>query len=64
MNRKEFLFVVIVSFIVVAVWIVSNIYQERSNVAVAPELQGAIQSINPNFDQKTLDKISQEVQSP
>jgi hypothetical protein len=57
MNRKEFLLIIIITFIVVMVWVASNIYHDRSNTNIDPEIAPLLEDITPNFDQETLDKV-------
>lgn len=57
MTRNEFLLFLMVTFIVVMIWVVSDIIHTRKNVKISPDLEQVSQEIIPTFDQKTLDQI-------
>lgn len=57
MIKKEFILLLLITCGVVLFWVVTNIQHDRSSVTLSPELQTALEPINPNFDQDTLSKI-------
>lgn len=50
MTKKQFFIIVIITFITVCVWVISDIVHSRSQVALPPELQEVLEPIDPNFD--------------
>ncbi len=57
MNRKEFVFILSVTFIAIMIWIIANLLHDRSSVSVSPDLQQTLEDVNPNFDQSIIDNI-------
>jgi ABC-type lipoprotein release transport system permease subunit len=55
--QKDILYISISSFILVVLWIASNLYHAYVTSTVTPELQNQIQQINPNFDIETVQKL-------
>lgn len=53
-TRKEFLIVIIATFITIVVWITFNILHRVSQVKVSDKVQEVIEPINPNFDLEGL----------
>ena len=58
MNRKEFVVVLVLTFIVIIIWIITDIIHTRPSVEVDPKVQNIIEPISPDFDQETLKQIS------
>lgn len=63
MSNKQFVVVIVITFIVVVFWIIADILHTRPSVAVNPKLQTLLTPISPNFDQKVLTQIKDEVKS-
>src|ERR1700731_4779064 len=61
--RRNFLAILLFTFLVVVTWVTSNILHTKSAVPITSELEQALLPINPNFDQSTLDLIS-KIQPP
>lgn len=59
MLKKEFIFVLIFTFLVVMVWVGANIIHTKSAVPITPELQETLDPVDPVFDADTLNKVSQ-----
>lgn len=59
MNRKEFLFLIVATFIVIMIWVTSDIIHTHSSIVIDSKLQETLEDVNPNFDSNTLEKISQ-----
>lgn len=57
MSGKQFLYIVIATFITVLIWFGLDIVHSRSKVQVSPEVQQLIEPVNPNFDLKSLDDL-------
>ena len=57
MNTKEFIVLLITTFVVVIVWIASDIYHTKANIPILPTLQQALEPLDPNLDKATLDQI-------
>ena len=57
MNRKEFIFVLIVTFIVILIWIAAEIIHSRPSVPIDPNVQDLLTPLNPGFDEETLKEI-------
>lgn len=56
MNNKQFLIILIVTFITVIVWVVLDIVQSRNTVGPAPEIQQLLKPISPIFDTSGLNQ--------
>lgn len=57
MSGKQFLYIVIATFITVLIWFGLEIMHSRSKVQIKLEVQQLTQPINPNFDVKQLNDI-------
>lgn len=60
MNRKEFVAILIITFLVVMVWIIVEIALSKPSVPVDPKLNSLLDPIDPLFNQETLGKIKQK----
>ncbi len=56
MKGKQFLAILILTFITVVIWVVFDIIQSRNAVAPAPEIQQLLEPISPTFDTSGLKK--------
>lgn len=59
MNKKELVIVLVITFLVVIIWVISDIIHQRSQITIKPELQEASEPLDPAFDVSTLETISQ-----
>lgn len=50
MDRKQILFIAIVTVITITAWVVFDILHSRSEVEISSELQDVIEPIDPNFN--------------
>lgn len=50
MSGRQFLVVVIITFITVVVWVILDILHGRSTVTIPPQTQELIKPVSPNFD--------------
>ncbi|MBI2022619.1 hypothetical protein HYS97_02135 [Candidatus Daviesbacteria bacterium] len=57
MNKKEFVFVVIVTCLVVLIWVIAEIIHAKPSEPIDPKIQKLLDPINPNFDQATLNQL-------
>lgn len=57
MSGKQFLYIVIATFITVMVWVVVDILHSRAQVQPPPEVQQLLEPINPNFDQEVINDL-------
>ena len=57
MKRKDILFLSIATFIVVVVWISSNLYHKWATSTISEDVQKQLTPINPSFDTATIDKL-------
>lgn len=65
MSGKQFAVIVVITFIVGVIWLVSDIiFNTKPSVPVKPEMETLLQPINPNFNPRVLNIIAQEVSSP
>ena len=62
MSGKQFAVIVIITFIVGMIWLVSDIiFNTKASISVSPQLETALQPVSPNFESKTLEVIAREV---
>jgi hypothetical protein len=59
MNNRQFVFVTIVTFIVIVIWIIADILHTRPSVEVNPKLNTLLTPVNPNFNPKIIAQISE-----
>lgn len=57
MSNRQFVIIVIITFVVVAIWIVADILHTKPSVPVNPKLNSLLTPISPNFDQKVISQI-------
>lgn len=57
MSGKQFLYILIATFITVIIWVALDILHTRSQVPVSTEIQQLIEPINPVFDQEAIDSL-------
>lgn len=62
-TKKEFLVVLVITFIVTMLWIIAEILHTRPGTPLNPKIQTLIQDINPEFDQETLKLINTKLNS-
>lgn len=59
MNKKEFVIILTFTFIVVMIWIASEVIHARPSPPVNEKIKILIDPIDPNFDATTLSKIKE-----
>lgn len=57
MTKKQFIFVLIVTFIVVIIWVVADIIHTKPSIPLDPKLQNLLEPVTPTFDKSVLDDI-------
>ncbi|RJP47238.1 MAG: hypothetical protein C4584_00705 [Armatimonadetes bacterium] len=57
MTGRQFLYIIIATFITVIIWVLLDIQHNRNQVSPEPEVQQLIKPLNPNFDLGVLDEI-------
>lgn len=55
--QKDILYISISSFVLVALWIASNLYHAYATSTITPELQQQIEPIPGSFDNETIQKL-------
>ena len=60
-KQKDILFVLISSFVVVVVWIGSNLYHIHVTSTVAPDIQKLLSPIDPTFDTQIIQKLKSRI---
>ena len=59
MTKKEFIIVLVITFIATMVWVISDIiFNTKPSVIIDAKLQSSLEDISPSFDNKILDQIS------
>lgn len=56
-SNKELLILFILATIACLVWVATDIYRTNSSVKITPQLQKALEPVNPSFDTQTLELI-------
>jgi hypothetical protein len=59
MKQKDFLFIFISSFVVVAAWVGFNLYHKWVTSTISADLQIQINPIGSSFDRDTIEKLKQ-----
>lgn len=54
MNKKEWLVAAILTFLTICAWVMFDIIHERAQVEIPPEVQGAIEPVNPELNTSVL----------
>src|SRR5665213_1732259 len=62
MKQRDLMLLLVPSFIVVAAWIIFNIYHSSVSSTISQNLDMQIISISPIFDLKTIDSIKKREQ--
>jgi cell division protein FtsN len=57
--NKQFVAVVVITFIVIIVWIIADILHTKPSVPLNPKLDTLLTPISPNFDQKVISQIKE-----
>lgn len=64
MNSKQFMIVVVITFIVGMVWLVSDIiFNTKASIPISEKLQSSLEPINPTFNSRILEVIGSETMS-
>lgn len=57
MSNKQFLYIVIATFITILIWVVMDVMRSQSRVQTPAEIQQLLQPINPAFDQEAINEL-------
>ncbi|MBI4037267.1 hypothetical protein HY385_02490 [Candidatus Daviesbacteria bacterium] len=57
MTSKQFLYILIATFITIIIWVTVDIIHSRAKVQPAPEVRELLEPISPNFDQEIINKL-------
>lgn len=57
MSNKQFLYIVIATFITATIWVVFDIIHSRAQVKPPPKIEQLLEPLNPEFDQEALDLL-------
>lgn len=57
MSKKQFIFVLICTFIVVVIWVIADLIHTKPSVPLNPKLETLLDQINPQFDQAVLEQV-------
>lgn len=57
MSGKQFLYIIMATFITVVIWVTLDIIHSRSEVQIAPEINQILEPVNPNFDQEIINGL-------
>lgn len=57
MGKKEFIVILSITFIVIVIWIITDILHTKSSVPVNTDLNKTLEPVNPSFDTETLKMI-------
>lgn len=62
MSSKQFAAIVVITFIVGIIWLVSDIiFNTKASIPDNPQLNTLLEPINPNFNSRVLELIAGEV---
>lgn len=57
MERKELVILIIVTVFVIILWVIADIYHTKANIPISPMLNHALEPLDPNFDNETIEQI-------
>ena len=57
MKGKQFLYIVIATFITIVVWVTLDLIHTRSQVQPSPDIEKLLEPIDPQFDQETINDL-------
>jgi hypothetical protein len=57
MNGKQFLYIILATFVTISAWAIFDILHSRSQVQPAPEIKALLEPLNPKLDLTILDDI-------
>lgn len=64
MSSKQFATIVVITFIVGIIWLISDIiFNTKASIPDNPQLNTLLEPINPNFNSRVLEVIAEEVPS-
>lgn len=57
MKGRQFLYIIIATFITIMIWVSLDIIHARSKIQTPPEIEKLLEPVNPNFDQEAIDEL-------
>lgn len=57
MTGRQFLYILIATFVTVAIWVTMDVLRSRSLISAPPEATKLLEPINPSFDQEAIDEL-------
>lgn len=64
MNRKEFVILLIITFFVIMLWLIFDIFfRTKTSVELDPALQTLLEPISPDFDTEAINLIRENAQN-
>lgn len=57
MNGRQFLYIIIATFIAIVVWVTFDIVREQMKTTTSPEAQQLLTPISPDFDQEVINGL-------
>lgn len=54
MDRKSVFIIAAATLVTIVIWVIANVWHARANVSVSPDIQKAIEPLDPNFDKDAL----------
>lgn len=57
MTGKQFLYIVIATFITALIWVATDVIHTKNNVTIPPETQSLMEPINPQLDTSPVDDL-------
>lgn len=58
MNKKESVIVLIITFVVVVIWIISDVWHTQSSEPLDAKIPKLLEPFDPNFDMETVNQLN------
>lgn len=58
MSGKQFLYIIIATFLTVCAWVIFDILHSRSEVKTSPQVEQLLEPLDPKFDQETINQLN------
>lgn len=57
MSGKQLLYIVIATFITIALWVAFDIFHSRASVKTAPQVEKLLEGVVPDFDTNAINVL-------